>query len=69
MPVSRLMEGEAVKLIQMEDVIRRRVVGQDEAVQAVSGPIRRSRAGLADGTFQEGDTVHIGMAEDRLNFR
>src|SRR5215831_10512855 len=35
-PVSRLMEGEAVKLIQMEDVIRRRVVGQDEAVQAVS---------------------------------
>lgn len=46
--LSRLMEGEAVKLIQMEDVIRRRVVGQDEAVQAVSGPIRRSRAGLAD---------------------
>ena len=36
-PVSRLMEGEAVKLIQMEDVIRRRVVGQDEAVSRLIG--------------------------------
>ncbi|HET7246508.1 MAG TPA: AAA family ATPase [Streptosporangiaceae bacterium] len=59
-PVSRLMEGEAVKLIQMEDVIRRRVVGQDEAVQAVSGPIRRSRAGLADGNRPIGTFLFLG---------
>ena len=53
-PVARLMEGEAAKLIQMEDVIRRRVVGQDEAVRAVSGPIRRSRAGLSTKTGPSG---------------
>ena len=59
-PVSRLMEGEAVKLIQMEDVIRRRVVGQDEAVRAVSGPIRRSRAGLSDGNRPIGTFLFLG---------
>jgi ATP-dependent Clp protease ATP-binding subunit ClpB len=59
-PVSRLMEGEAVKLIQMEDVIRRRVVGQDEAVRAVSGPIRRSRAGLADANRPIGTFLFLG---------
>src|SRR5436190_7534697 len=59
-PVSRLMEGEAAKLIQMEDVIRRRVVGQDDAVRAVSGPIRRSRAGLADGNRPIGMFLFLG---------
>ena len=59
-PVSRLMEGEAAKLIQMEDVIRRRVVGQDEAVRAVSGPIRRSRAGLSDGNRPIGTFLFLG---------
>jgi ATP-dependent Clp protease ATP-binding subunit ClpB len=59
-PVSRLMEGEAVKLIQMEDVIRRRVIGQDDAVRAVSGPIRRSRAGLADGNRPIGTFLFLG---------
>ncbi len=59
-PVSRLMEGEAVKLIQMEDVIRRRVIGQDDAVRAVSGPIRRSRAGLADGNGPIGTFLFLG---------
>jgi ATP-dependent Clp protease ATP-binding subunit ClpB len=59
-PVSRLMEGEAVKLIQMEDAIRRRVVGQDEAVRAVSGPIRRSRAGLADSNRPIGTFLFLG---------
>jgi len=59
-PVSRLMEGEAVKLMQMEDVIRRRVVGQDEAVHAVSGPIRRSRAGLSDGNRPIGTFLFLG---------
>jgi ATP-dependent Clp protease ATP-binding subunit ClpB len=59
-PVSRLMEGEAVKLLQMEDVIRRRVVGQDEAVRVVSGPIRRSRAGLSDGNRPIGTFLFLG---------
>jgi ATP-dependent Clp protease ATP-binding subunit ClpB len=59
-PVSRLMEGEAVKLMQMEDVIRRRVVGQDEAVHAVSGPVRRSRAGLSDGNRPIGTFLFLG---------
>ena len=59
-PVSRLMEGEAVKLLQMEDVIRRRVVGQDEAVRVVSGPIRRSRAGLSDGNRPIGTVLFLG---------
>ena len=56
----RLMEGEAAKLIQMEDVIRRRVVGQDEAVRAVSGPIRRSRAGLSDENRPIGTFLFLG---------
>ena len=59
-PVARLMEGEAAKLIQMEDVIRRRVVGQDGAVHAVSGPIRRSRAGLSDGNRPIGTFLFLG---------
>ena len=59
-PVARLMEGEAAKLIQMEDVIRRRVVGQDDAVHAVSGPIRRSRAGLSDGNRPIGTFLFLG---------
>jgi ATP-dependent Clp protease ATP-binding subunit ClpB len=54
------MEGEAAKLIQMEDVIRRRVVGQDVAVQAVAGPIRRSRAGLSDGNRPIGTFLFLG---------
>ena len=59
-PVSRLVEGEAAKLIRMEDVIRRRVVGQDEAVRVVSGPIRRSRAGLSDGNRPIGTFLFLG---------
>jgi ATP-dependent Clp protease ATP-binding subunit ClpB len=59
-PVARLMEGEAAKLIQMEDAIRRRVVGQDAAVLAVAGPIRRSRAGLADGNRPIGTFLFHG---------
>jgi ATP-dependent Clp protease ATP-binding subunit ClpB len=58
--VSRLVEGEAAKLIRMEDVIRRRVVGQDEAVRVVSGPIRRSRAGLSDGNRPIGTFLFLG---------
>ncbi|MFL6206800.1 MAG: ATP-dependent Clp protease ATP-binding subunit, partial [Acidimicrobiales bacterium] len=47
-PVSRLMEGEMAKLVRMEEVLHERVIGQDEAVSAVSSAIRRSRAGLSD---------------------
>ncbi len=47
-PVSRLMEGEVEKLIHMEERLHERVVGQDEAVEAVSNALRRSRAGLGD---------------------
>ena len=47
-PVTRLMEGEQAKLIQMEDRLHERVVGQDEAIEAVSDAVRRARAGLKD---------------------
>ena len=47
-PVSRLMEGEMQKLLRLEEHLHERVVGQDEAVEAVSNAIRRSRAGLSD---------------------
>ncbi len=47
-PVSKMMEGERDKLLKMEEVLHRRVVGQNEAVRAVSDAIRRSRSGLAD---------------------
>src|SRR5262249_25554613 len=47
-PVSRLMEAEMKKLLHMEDRLRERVVGQDEAVRAVSDAVRRARAGLQD---------------------
>jgi ATP-dependent Clp protease ATP-binding subunit ClpB len=59
-PVARLMEGEAAKLLQMEDMMRRRVVGQDDAVRAVAGPIRRNRAGLSDGARPIGTFLSIG---------
>src|SRR5262249_47724253 len=47
-PVSRLMEGEIQKLLKMEDRLHQRVVGQDEAIEAVANAIRRARAGLQD---------------------
>lgn len=47
-PVSRLLIGERQRLLHMEDALRRRIIGQDEAVTALSNAIRRSRAGLAD---------------------
>ena len=59
-PVARLMEGEAVKLLQMEEMMRLRVVGQDPAVRAIAGPIRRNRAGLSDGTRPIGTFLSVG---------
>ena len=59
-PVSRLMEGEVEKLIQMEQRLHERVVGQDEAVEAVSNALRRSRAGLADPNRPIGVFLFLG---------
>ena len=59
-PVSRLMEGEVEKLIHMEDRLHDRVIGQDEAVEAVAGALRRSRAGLADPNQPIGSFLFCG---------
>ena len=59
-PVSRLMEGEMEKLVRLEEVLHQRVVGQDEAVVAVSNAIRRSRAGLSDPSRPIGSFLFIG---------
>jgi ATP-dependent Clp protease ATP-binding subunit ClpB len=59
-PVSRLMEGEIEKLIQMETRLHGRVIGQDEAIQAVSDAIRRSRAGLSDPNRPLGSFIFLG---------
>ena len=59
-PVSRMMEGEREKLLRMEDDLHRRVVGQDEAIRAVSNAIRRSRAGLSDPRRPYGSFLFLG---------
>jgi ATP-dependent Clp protease ATP-binding subunit ClpB len=59
-PVSRLLETEMQKLIHMEERLHRRVVGQDEAVEAVSNALRRSRAGLSDPNRPIGAFLFIG---------
>ena len=59
-PVSRLLEGEVEKLIRMEDALHARVIGQDEAVSAVSNAIRRSRAGLSDPNRPIGSFLFMG---------
>ena len=59
-PVSRLMEGEVEKLIQMEDRLHDRVIGQDEAVEAVAGALRRARAGLSDPDQPIGSFLFCG---------
>jgi ATP-dependent Clp protease ATP-binding subunit ClpB len=59
-PVSRLMEGEVAKLVRMEDVLRERVVGQDEAVHVVANAIRRSRSGLSDPNRPIGSFLFLG---------
>ncbi len=67
-PVSRLLEGEIEKLVHMEERLHRRVIGQDEAVEAVSAALRRSRAGLQDpdrpiGTFLFLGPTGVGKTE------
>jgi ATP-dependent Clp protease ATP-binding subunit ClpB len=59
-PVSRLMEGEIQKLIHMEERLHQRVVGQDEAINAVSNAIRRARAGLQDPNRPLGSFIFLG---------
>jgi ATP-dependent Clp protease ATP-binding subunit ClpB len=59
-PVSRLMEGEVEKLIQMEVRLHDRVIGQDEAIAAVSNALRRSRAGLSDPDRPIGSFLFLG---------
>jgi ATP-dependent Clp protease ATP-binding subunit ClpB len=59
-PVSRLVEGEVEKLIHMEERLHERVVGQDEAIEAVATALRRSRAGLADPNRPIGTFLFLG---------
>jgi ATP-dependent Clp protease ATP-binding subunit ClpB len=59
-PVNRLLEGETAKLIEMEDRLHLRVVGQDEAIQAVSDAVRRARAGLKDPRRPIGSFLFLG---------
>jgi ATP-dependent Clp protease ATP-binding subunit ClpB len=59
-PVSRLMEGEVEKLIHMEERLHDRVIGQDEAIEAVSNALRRSRAGLSDPNRPIGSFLFLG---------
>lgn len=59
-PVSKMLEGERDKLLRMEDVLHKRVVGQEEAVHSVSNAIRRSRAGLADPDRPIGSFLFLG---------
>jgi ATP-dependent Clp protease ATP-binding subunit ClpB len=59
-PVSRLLEGETEKLIQMEERLHRRVVGQDAAVEAVANALRRARSGLQDPDRPIGSFVFLG---------
>ena len=59
-PVARLMEGEREKLLHLEDILHRRVIGQDEAVRLVSEAILRSRAGIADPNKPIGSFLFLG---------
>jgi ATP-dependent Clp protease ATP-binding subunit ClpB len=59
-PVSKLMEGEVAKLIEMEQRLHDRVIGQDEAVTAVANAVRRSRSGLSDPNRPVGSFIFLG---------
>jgi len=59
-PAGRLLEGETAKLLRMEDALARRVVGQDEAVRAVSDAVRRARSGISDPDRPTGSFLFLG---------
>merc|ERR1712065_82313 len=67
-PVSKMLESERAKLLRLEDELRKRVVGQEEAIEAVSDAVRRSRAGLQNperpiGSFLFMGTTGVGKTE------
>src|SRR5690606_30859899 len=59
-PVAKMMEGEKEKLLRMEEVLHHRLIGQNEAIDAVSNAIRRSRAGLSDPNRPIGSFLFLG---------
>ncbi|MFL1404017.1 ATP-dependent chaperone ClpB [Marinobacter sp. M1N3S26] len=59
-PVSKMLEGERDKLMRMEEALHQRVIGQDEAVEAVANAVRRSRAGLSDPHRPNGSFLFLG---------
>ncbi|MGD2177946.1 MAG: AAA family ATPase, partial [Anaerolineae bacterium] len=59
-PVSKLLEGERERLLRMEEALHRRLIGQDEAVEAVSNAVRRARAGLQDPNRPIGTFIFLG---------
>lgn len=59
-PVSKMLEGEMQKLVKMEDNLRKRVIGQDEALEAVANAVRRARAGLQDPNRPIGSFIFLG---------
>src|SRR5439155_7805632 len=59
-PVTRLLEGEIQKLVRMEERLARRVVGQDDAIRAVSNAVRRARSGLSDPNRPIGSFLFLG---------
>jgi ATP-dependent Clp protease ATP-binding subunit ClpB len=59
-PVSKMLEGEVEKLIKMEENLKKRVVGQDQALEAVANTIRRARAGIQDATRPLGSFIFLG---------
>ena len=59
-PVAKMMEGDREKLLRMEDALRERVIGQEEALVAVSNAVRRSRAGLSDPRRPNGSFLFLG---------
>jgi len=59
-PVSRMMEGEMEKLVRMEDYLRKRVIGQDDAIVAVANAVRRARSGIAEPDRPLGSFIFLG---------
>jgi ATP-dependent Clp protease ATP-binding subunit ClpB len=59
-PVSKMLEGEKQKLLRMEEVLHKRVIGQEEAVESVANAIRRSRSGLSDPSRPNGSFLFLG---------
>lgn len=59
-PVSKMLQGDKLRLLKMEDALRKRVIGQDEAIQAVANAVRRSRSGLSDPNRPNGSFLFLG---------